>query len=850
MLRTTLKSLAAHKLRLALTALAIVLGVAFMAGTFVLTDTVKYTFDSLFAQTAIGKDVVVRGIAPFGTSGGRGGDGTVRPLTPERLLSTIKAVPGVRAVDGHVQGSVSLVGRDGRAVKRQAPVFGASFSLDPSLSPLRVSSGRGPANGDEIAMDRTTAAAQGFHVGDDVTVVTNAGPHGFRLVGVTTFGKTDNLAGASFISFETATAQRLVGKPGFFDEIEVAALPSTSPDKLLTSIGARLNAPDTGGTFEAVSASAAAAQTAKQVEGFLTYFKTFLLIFALISLFVGAFLIANTFSILIGQRTRELALLRALGASRAQVIRSLIGESLVTGVAGSVVGLALGIPLAAGLYALLKAAGLGLPSSSLQILPRTVIVSLIAGTLMTLLSAVGPSVRASRIPPVAAMREDATLVETSLRRRAVVGIVLLASGLVALAVGLFAGLKRPLPLVGLGAPLIFVGVAVLAPFVAGRLAEIIGAPLPRVAGITGRLGQANAARNPRRTAATASALMVGLAVVAAIATLGSSLTASFSSIIDRSIRADYVLTADGFQGMSPGVKDLVARQSGITAFTPYSEITWHEGAASKQAAGIDPTTGAQLLTLSMVTGSAEALARGNVLVDDKVARDRRLKVGDVVQMGFAARGRTPVPTVVGGTYKTNQFLDNYLLSYDTVVADSTQSQDQAIFVKVGDPSSGAALRAAARSYPDVKVQTATQFKDARKKRFNQFLVIVYVLLALSIVIAAFSVVNTMALSVIERTREIGLLRSIGMGRRQVRGMIRGEAVIVSLLGAVLGVILGVGLGSAMVAALHRSGINVLVIPVPTVLVVLVIAALIGILAAVFPARRAARLDVLRAIATA
>lgn len=848
MFRTTLKSLAAHKLRLALTAVAIVLGVAFMAGTFVLTDTVKHTFDSLFAQTAIGKDVIVRATAPFGTGGGRGGDGDVRPPTPDSLLSTIRGVPGVRSAVGYTMNTITVVGKDGKALKKQAPIFGATWIPDAAMSTVHLASGRAPAGPDQITMDRATAKTMGFHLGDRVTIITNQPPHPFTLVGITTFGTTDNLAGATLVTFDSGTAQRLVGKPAFFDEIDIAAAPGTSGDQLLTAVGRAVAGATAPGAFEAVSASAAAAQTAKQVEGFLVYFKTFLLIFALISLFVGAFLIANTFSILIGQRTRELALLRAVGASRAQVTTSLIGESLVTGIVGSAIGLALGIPLAAGLYGILKAAGLGLPSSSLQILPRTIIVSLVTGTLITLISAVGPSVRASRIPPVAAMREDAVIADTSLRRRAIVGGTLLGGGVIALAVGLFGRLKHPLSWVGLGAPLAFVGVAVLAPFVAGRIAQVIGSPLPVLTGVTGRLGQANAARNPRRTAATASALMVGLAVVAAIATLGSSLTASFGAVIDRSLKSDYVVQdRNGFQGISPQIKDVVRAAPGVTAVSPYLEINWHEGAASKQAAGIDPVVGPQMLTLTMVSGSTGALGRGELLVDAKVAADRKLKVGDVIPMGFVARGGNPIPTVIGGTYKPNQLVGNYLLSYDVVRANTVSPKDIAVFVKGG---SAAGLSGALSAYPDVSVKTANAFKADRKKRFSQVLLIVYVLLALSIIIAAFSVVNTMALSVIERTREIGLLRSIGMGRRQVRSMIRGEAVIVSLLGAVLGLVLGVGLGAAMVRALRPSGIDRLVIPVPTVIAVLVLAAVIGILAAVFPARRAARIDVLRAIATA
>lgn len=846
MFRTTLKSLAAHKLRLALTAVAIVLGVAFMAGTFVLTDTIKHTFDALFQQTATGKDVVVRAVAPYGTSQGRGGNGEVRPPVPASVVGTIRSVPGVRDAVGSVMGRVTLVGKDGKAVKKQAPVFGSDWSPDRSLSALTISSGRAPQTADEIVMDRATAATEHFALGDRVTVITTQPPRPFTLVGTTKFGTTDNLAGATLISFTTATAQELAGKPGFFDEIDVAAKVGAPADAVLTAVGRSLPP-----GVEAISGSAAAAQQAKSVESFLTYFNLFLLIFAGIALFVGAFLIANTFSILIGQRTRELALLRAVGASRAQVIRSLIGESLATGIIGSLLGLALGVPLSAGLYALLKAGGLGLPSSTLQVLPRTVYVSVLAGTLITLVASVGPAVRASRIPPVAAMREDAALVETSLRRRAIVGGTFGVVGLAALAAGLFGGVGSTVLVVVLGAALTFVGVATLAPFVAGGMARVIGSPLPVVSGITGRLGQANAARNPRRTAATASALMVGLAVVATIATLGSSLTASFSAIVDRSLRADYVLSAS-YEGFPRSVEGRARAAPGVVAMSPYTEIDFHEGGARKRAAGIDPVAGPQVFNLMMVTGSVDTLARGGLLVDEKVAHDRHLRIGDVIPMGFTATGVKPL--AIGGTYKTNQFLDNYLLGYDVIAANTTNVSDEAVFIKTAarTPATLSGLSAAVGQYPNVTVKTAAQYRNDQKKRFSSFLLIVYVLLALSIIIAAFSVVNTMALSVIERTREIGLLRSIGMARRQVRAMVRGEAVIVSLLGAVLGLILGVGLGSAIVTAIGRTGtgLDALVIPVPTVIVVLVLAALIGVVAAVFPARRAARLDVLRAIATA
>jgi len=845
--RATIKSLAAHKVRLALTALSIVLGVAFMAGTFVLTDTVKHSFDTLFQQTSAGKDVIVQGVAPYGTGGGPEaafGAGT-RPPVPDSLIASIRSVPGVQDAEGSVQGEVVLVGANGKALtKRGPPTLAISWDANPKLSSFKLAGGRGPAAPDEIAMDRGTVKAQHFRLGQQVTVITDAGPRRFTLVGTTSFGSQSSLLGATVISFTLPAAEQLVGTPGRVTQIAVADRPGTSVDTVLSAVAAVLPK-----GYEAVTGAAAAQQQAQQVTKLVGYFTTFLLTFALIALFVGAFLIANTFSILIGQRTRELALLRAVGASRSQVIRSMLGEALAVGIGGSVLGLALGIPLALGLQSLLKAFGFGPPANGIEILPRTVIVSLLVGTGITLVSSVGPALRASRIPPVAAMREDAVLTETSLRRRAIVGGLVLVLGLVLLFSGLFGGVKSPLPLVGAGAALTFLGVAILAPFVAGGLARAIGTPLPALTGVTGRLGRENAARNPRRTAATASALMVGLAVVACIATLGSSVSASFGNVIDRSLTASYVLTS-GQRQFTRAAEASVASAPGVVATSALTEIRFHEGQASKQAAAINPATGPQVLNISMTAGSYATLAQGQLLVDTKVAHDRHLEVGGTIPMGFVDTGITNVR--IGGTYKTNQFLDNYLVSIDFAAAHVNQLQDEAILVKTSSvaPAEQARLTGAMAAYPNLKVQTAAQFKADQKKMFTTILNFVYVLLALSILIASFSVVNTMALSVIERKREIGLLRSIGMVRRQVRAMVRAEAVVVSLLGAVLGLILGVGLGAAIVHAAANSGITSLVIPVPTVVIVLIISALIGVLAAVFPARRAAKLDVLQAIATA
>ena len=844
MFKATLKSLVAHKLRLALTALAVVLGVAFMSGTFVLTDTIKHTFDSLFQQTSAGKDAVVRGIAPYGNNAGNNGGDFLgnRPLTPESLLPAIRSVPGVAAADANVAGQVVALNKQGKTFNTHAPTLAFAWLPDRTLSALHLTAGRGPAGAHEVTIDASTARKQHFAVGDQMTIIGNGGPQQYEVVGITRFGSSDNLAGATLVSFDLATAQRVAGKPGFVNEIDVAAAPGVSKEALLGAIGARLPK-----GFEVVTGAEAASQQASAVTQGLSQFNTVLLVFAGIALFVGAFLIFNTFSILVGQRTRELALLRAVGASRRQLNASVLGEAFFTGVFGSLVGLGLGVALAAGLYSLLSALGVSLPRSALQLEARTVIVGLIVGTVVTLVSAVLPAIRAGQIPPAAGLREDAVVQETSLRRRAIIGAAVLVAGAVVLSVGLFA--SAGILAVGVGAAVTFIGVAMLAPFVIEPLVSVLGRPLPRVAGVTGELGRENAARNPRRTAATASALMVGLALVAAIATLGQSATASFNGLFNSSVKADYVLTASGFGTISPAAEQVVAAVPGVTAVSAIRSATWHLGRVGKSVTGIDPVGGPQVLNLQIVTGSAAALAQGQVLIDNTVAKNDHYRLGQTLAMGFAATGVQDV--VIGGTYKTNQFLGNYTVSNQLIAANVTQAQDEAIALRTADRSASttAALESALKRYGNVKVQTAAQFKADQKKQLGTILAIVYALLGLSIVIALIGVVNTLALSVMERTREIGLLRAVGMQRRQLKRMIRAESVIVSLIGAILGLALGVGLGAAVVSALSSSFITTLAIPVGTIVTVLVLALLFGVVAAVWPARRAAKLDVLQAIYT-
>lgn len=850
MLKATFKTLMAHKGRLLLTALAVIIGVGFMAGTFVLTDTVKTSIDGLISSGTAGKAVVVRGVSVNGNSsngigGGGGLGGNALPLVPETLIPTIKAVPGVTAVDGAVLGTV-ILSRNGTSLGPAggAPTVGLAWEPDRVLSLLKLSSGHAPEGPGQVVIDKKTATSRHVRIGDVVTVTGNLGPQPFTVVGIVTFGSQDTIAGATLTSFDTATAQQIFGKPGYFTDIDVASTPNANDNQLAMAIGAVLPA-----RVEAVSAATAAAQSAASFDSLINNINTALLVFGFIALFVGAFVIFNTFSILIGQRTRELALLRAVGAGRGQVTGSVLGEAIGLGVIGGAGGLGFGILLAFLLTHLLKGA-FSLSSTSLQILPRTIIASLGVGAAVTFISAILPAYRAARIPPVAAMREDLPSSESSLRRRAIIGAVVLAGGILFMVLGLTG--QKSLTKVGIASLLIFVGVAILVPLVARLLANVIGAPAV-VLGIVGGLGRENAARNPRRTAATASALMIGIAVVAAVATFASSALASFAGVFDQEFTASYVVSSTGQPFPAAPAEAALRKAPGVTALSGLENLSVDVGHASETVDGIDGTQGPQVLKIVTNAGSVGSLAQGKLLVDQTTATDDHLAVGQSLTMVFNITGSQTY--TIGGIYADNSLLsDHYVLATTVLEGNTNNLRDRFVLVKTSttDAAEQAAISKAMSGFPNLKIQTGAQYKAAQEDTIKKALNVLYVLLVLSIVIALFGVVNTLALSVLERTREIGLLRAVGMLRRQSRGMILVESVIVCVLGAVLGLVIGLSIGAAIVEAVASSGAagTVLAFPVATIIAVVILAAFFGLIFGLIPAQRAARLDVLRAISTA
>jgi putative ABC transport system permease protein len=845
MWRATIKGLLAHKVRLGLTALAIVLGVSFVSGTFILTDTMGRAFDDLFATVNEGISVRVSGVPQFESSGPEGDAAGTAERVPAELLDTIRAVDGVRSAEGGLTGYAQLVDKTGEAVTTGgAPTFGVAWPDDASINPLVLRQGRPPRASGEIVVDANTAEKRDLRVGDQVTVLLQGPSMRATIVGVAGFGQADNLGGATLIAFDSRTAQVALNGQGKFDEIDVTAEPGVSPEELRDRIQRVLPA-----SFQAKTGEEAAAQDSDDIKQALSFFNIALLVFAAIALFVGAFIIFNTFQILVTQRTRELALLRALGASPAQVRRSVIAEALIVGLLASVTGLGAGFLLAVGLQGLLKAFGIELPSTTLQLLPRTIIAAFAVGVGTTLVSSIMPAIRAARVPPVAALREAEPADYRGSPRRTVSGLAITALGVGILMYGLLGGPSNAAALVGLGAATVFFGVAILSPLIVRPVARFLGAPLA-LAGVPGKLGRENAMRNPKRTASTAAALMIGLGLVAFVGIFAQSIKASSDKILEETLKADYLVTTTQFTGFS---LDVATRLRSDPAFATVSEFRaglFGLNGGGQQVQGVDPTNLDDVIQVDMKEGSLAELGEDNILVFEDAAKTHGWNVGDTVEAEFARTGKQSLRVV--GIYTDDRLLGPYVVSLSTFQKNFVEQLDDIVLVKTAPGTSQAQARAAAnrvaKEFPNVNLEDQAQFRQSQADQIGQLLGLINALLGLAILIALVGIVNTLALSIYERTREIGLLRAVGMVRRQVRRMIRWESVIIAVFGALLGTGVGVFFGWAMVQALKDVGISVLAIPGGQLVLYIVLAGLAGVLAAILPARRAAKLNVLEAIA--
>ena len=846
MWRTTLRSLLSHKLRMALSALAIVLGVAFIAGTLVFTATLSKTFGDLFAATSADVNVAPKAAFDVGLTGTGGPDGAAS--VEQSVVDTIGAVPGVAAVSGDVQAQgVYVLGRDGKVLDTKgSPGVGVGWNLEPTLNPAKLIDGRAPARDGEVALDSATVVKAGYRIGDTVPLLTPGPRVDARLVGVFRFGSSGGLAGASLTAFDTGTAQRLLGKPGGFSSISIATAKGVSDLELQQRVRQAI-----GANFDVKTRAEQANSSAAAVQNQLSFFSIILLVFAGVALFVGSFIILNTFSMLVAQRSKELALLRALGASRAQVTRSVLAEALVLGLTGSTIGLGAGLGIAAGLRALFATFGLTL-DGSLVFGVRTVLWSYGVGVLVTLVAAYLPARRAARTPPVAAMRDDAAVPERSLRRRTFAGAGLCLLGAAALVASNATGdASTSAAWVGVGAAALVVGTIVVSPALAVPFLRTVGAVLPAVWGRTGHLARENALRNPRRTAATASALMIGLALVSAFSILGASTNASVDKTIGQGLRADFVISTAVGRPFTPEVADRVAAVDGVATVMQHRFGTVQVDGGNAFLTAVNPAALDRTVALDYVAGSTAALTGTGLLVDQPTAAAHGWSVGSAVQALLP--NATRLNLVVGGIYRANQVIGNLVVPLDTYAAAGGSPQDQFVYVTVAPGADSGAVRNALQgvlaAYPVVALKDQSQFRNDLKAQVDQLLLLIDALLALSVLIAVLGIVNTLALAVIERTREIGLLRAVGMGRGQLRRMIRLESVVISLYGASLGLVLGVALGIALTRSLSGQGIEVLSVPVGRLLLFLTLASSIGVLAALWPARRAARLHVLAAIAT-
>lgn len=845
MIRLALRGLRERRARTAFTTMAVTLGVALVAGTFILSDTIEASFDRLLASSGANVDVnvVARGQDTFGT-----------PVTlPGAVADRAGAIDGVEAAAGSF-GDLTVAVVDGRG-ERVGPTTGAptlAYSTVPErFDPYTYEEGRAPSAEGEIAIGRSAAQDAEVAVGDRVRVLGNGPARPFRVVGVATFGGTGALGGAGFVVLTLPEVQALATQPGRITEVDVEAVDGTSPQALAGRVRAALGEGVVVRTGE--EADTATSRDFGEILGYLTIG---LLVFGAIALLVGAFVIFNTFTITIAQRTRELGMLRTLGASRRQVLRAVLLEALLIGVAGAVLGLLAGLVLAPGLRALMASFGLELPATALVVAPRTIVVALVVGTAVTLLACLVPALRATRVPPLAALREaDVAGGAGALSRRrlwtqgGVAGL-----GLVLMAVGLVGGLgtSGALVLLGAGALAVFVGAGMLSPLAVGPIAAVVGRPLQAVGGVAGSIARANATRFPGRTAGTAAALMVGVALVAFASIFVNGFKASFSGAFEEAVTADLVVF-DTSGLMPETVAGAAAPLPGVDAAANLRVGQGELAGDDVSLAGLDPAIATQVVSVDWEQGSDDALrALGpdGAMVEAGFAADRGLRVGAPLEL--RNRSGDPVALTVRGTYEDRgQLLGDVTVAERTLREAFGARQVLAALVAVAPGAEEAEVRGSLAAllderFPTLEPQSREEFIDSQVGQVNQILYLFYALLGLSVLIALFGIVNALALAVHERTRELGLLRAVGTSRRQVRRIVRGEAVITAVMGAALGVAVGVLFGVLISRPLEDEGF-VLALPLGTLGVLLVLGALAGVLAAIAPARRASRVDVLRAL---
>jgi putative ABC transport system permease protein len=852
MVAVALKGLAGRKFRASLTALAVVLGVAMISGTYVLTDTINNGFDTIFTQSYKNADVVISGKTAFLNSNG---NGVETPSFPESVLTKVRGLPDVAVAAGSVTSDqVRLLQKNGKVIDTGgAPPLG--FSVDPrynEFNPTVLTAGNWPRGPKQIAIDNHTASDAGYHVGDLIGVESNAPARSFRITGIAKFAGVNSTGGATFAEFAPETAAELFGKVGKLDFIRIQSKPGVSTTKLISEIQPLL---PSSATVRNVQAQVK--EDKKNLGGFIDFLRYALLAFAFVALFVGSFVIANTLSITIAQRTREFATLRTIGASRRQVLWAVVLEALIVGFVASVVGLFLGLGLAKVLNQLFVAVGIDLPQGNTVFATRTIIVSLVVGTLITLIASLRPARRATRVPPIAAVREGSVLpVSRWAKYGPVTSFLVLAVAVALVCVGALgdgiATGPRLLAL-GVGVLLLFIGVSMNAPKIVRPLAAVLGAPAQTIGGAPGLLARDNATRNPARTASTASALMIGLALVTFVALFGQGLRASFEDAVNKLFIADYAVTSTStFVPISSAVGESLVGKPGVSVVSPIRAGSAKFLGSVHDMSGVDGNLPA-VVHLDWKKGNNSVPGRLGLtgfFTSSKYAKSHHLGVGSPVTMQFASGKKVTVRLL--GTYdepKGGSPFGDAIISTTLFDRYVDRPQDQMVLINSPDgvnETNTVTLKDDLSGFADAKLQTRSQFIKDSEKPINRLLNLLYVLLALSVIVSLFGIVNTLVLTVFERTRELGMLRAVGMTKRQTRMMIRYESIVTALMGAALGIVVGTFLGALVIHALSSEGL-VFSFPVLTIFYFVIAAIVVGVLAAIIPARRAAGLNVLEAL---
>ena len=844
MFRIALKGILGRKARLILTSLAVILGTSFLAGTSVFSDTLNRTFDNLFSDVFKNVDAYVRSTQVIDADFGQ----EERQRISADLVSIVEKVPGVRDASPDIQAFARIIGKDGKPIGSDGqgpPTFG-SVGEEFAGALWSTAEGNWPNGPTEVVIDEASAKAGKYVLGDTVKVVAQSGSREFTLVGIASYGDVRSPGGATFALFDSVTAAEFLTKPGFIDAILISGDGSVSDEKLSKAIQDAL--PTTSKT-ETLTGAEITLETQDQIGSALDFFGILLSTFSFIALGVGCFVIYNVFSISAAQRQRENALLRAIGASRKQITRAMLIEATVVGLIGSVVGLVAGIGLSAGLSALLRAVNIDIPSGGLVLSQNTVTSTIIIGLIVTVLSAILPARRAGKVPPLAAMRATALEIAEPGRKRLYTGLLSIALGL-AIIVAVVMGASNNY--LGIGILFVFIGTIVLGPLIARPVAMFLGRPAARFRGVTGVMARQNSARNPKRTSRTASPVLIGVALVTAVTALAASIKGQIDDVFTAQFKGDYAISTDarGFGGLSPSLAVDLNKMPQVEKATGFGFLTVKIEDKGQYLTTITPKTIEGLWDIGLVNATYADLSTSDIFVSEKTAKKKNIALGSVLQTTFGDGSTRPLK--VAGFF-VNDEIGNYIANSALVDGSAIIMFDIGVYIKTKDNVDRAeaftALENAVKKYGQGELLTKQEYINKQSGQVNQLLGLIYGLLMLSVIISIVGIIITLLLSVFERQRELALLRAVGMTRSQVRTTVRWESVITSLLGAVLGIILGIGLGWVIVFALKDQGLTSFKLPIGPTIVIMVMSFIVGLFAAIYPAWRATRVNILDALNT-